>query len=374
METIFVTRPYLPPLEELRPYLESIWERRVLTNGGPYHESLEEKLGGYFAAGPVSLFNNGTMALLAALQALDLSGEVITTPFSFVATSHCLLQLGLTPVFVDIAPKTLNIDPQKAAAAISPRSSAILGVHCYGRPCDTTALAALGAARGLRVLYDAAHAFGVSRNGHSLLCDGDLAALSFHATKVFNTFEGGAVISRDAAMKTRLDRLKNFGIVNETMVDSVGFNGKMNEFSAALGLLQMEHLERIIAARSQVDALYRELLKGVPGIHCLEWPPDTAPNYAYFPILVGDEYPLSRDGLYEALKARQIFTRRYFYPLISEQPMYAQLPSASPDNLPVATDMARKVLCLPIYPELAPAQTERIAAIVAGAGQERGAA
>lgn len=365
-EKIFVTRPHLPPLEELMPYLEMIWQRRVLTNGGPYHVQLEQALCETFGAQYVSLFNNGTIALLTSLQALGLTGEIITTPFSFVATSHCLLWLGLTPVFVDIDPHTLNIDPRQVEAAITPRTSAILAVHCYGRPCDTSALADIAGTHGLKILYDAAHAFGVLQDGKSILNKGDLSSLSFHATKVFNTFEGGAVVSHDAAIRTRIEQLKNFGITGETSVDAVGINGKLNEFSAALGLVQLGHVEQAVAERGKIDSLYRDLLKNVPGIHCLEWPEGSTPNYAYFPILVEDDFPLGRDELYEKFKDNDIFSRRYFYPLISEFAMYRHLPSAAPDNLPVATAAAKKVLCLPIYPDLPMEQAKRIVGIIAG--------
>lgn len=364
-ENIFVTRPHLPPLAELLPYLEAIWDRKVLTNGGPYHMQLEEALGNYFGVKHISLFNNGTISLLSALQALNLTGEIITTPFSFVATSHCLLWLGLTPVFVDIEPNTLNVDPRKIEAAITPKTSAILAVHCYGRPCDTKALAKIAKDNGLKLIYDAAHAFGVTQNGRSVLAEGDLSSLSFHATKVFNTFEGGAVISHDTPMKTYVDQLKNFGITSEVTVEAVGINGKMNEFSAALGLVQMAHVEAAIEARGKLDAQYRDLLKDVRGIHCIEWPADTAPNYAYFPILVGPEYPLSRDALYEKLKANNIFSRRYFYPLISQLSMYRDLDSAKAEQLPVATKAASQALCLPIYPELSSEQVAFIANLIA---------
>lgn len=363
-KTIFVTKPHLPPLEEFIPYLEQIWESKVLTNSGPFHQQLEQALCKYLGVEHIALFTNGTIALVTALQSLRITGEVITTPYSFVATSHSLLWNGIKPVFVDIDPATLNIDPRKIEAAITPQTTAILAVHCYGHPCDMEAIQEVADTYNLKVIYDAAHAFGVRSHGGSILQHGDLSVLSFHATKVFNTFEGGAIVCPDAKTKARIDHLKNFGFVGETNVVAPGINGKMSEFNAALGLLQLEHIDRAIARRREIDAAYRANLRNVVGIRCLHDTEEDAANYAYFPILVGQEHPVTRDELYQRMKDCDIHPRRYFYPLISEFPMYRGLPSAQRDNLPVATNVARQVLCLPIYPALTDAEIERIVAII----------
>lgn len=349
---IYVTQPELPPLDEFVPYLEKIWESKILTNGGPFHQQLEHALCEYLDVEHIALFTNGTIALLTALQALRITGEVITTPYSFVATAHSLLWNGIQPVFVDVDPKTLNLDPAKIEAAITPQTTAILPVHCYGHPCDVKAIQKVADNYNLRVIYDAAHAFGVEDHKGSILRHGDLAVLSFHATKVFNTFEGGAIICPDAKTKQRIDHLKNFGFVDEVTVVAPGINGKMSEINAAFGLLQLQHIDQAIARRKQIDATYRELLKGVRGIRCLRDSGEEVANYSYFPILVDGDYPLSRDALYQKFRDDNIYARRYFYPLISDFPMYRRLPSAERANLPVATDMAAKVLCLPIYPTL----------------------
>jgi dTDP-4-amino-4,6-dideoxygalactose transaminase len=359
-DPVYVTRPFLPPLEEFEPLLRQIWQTRILTNGGPFHRELEARLRHHLGVPQVALFNNATTALIMALRALDLTGEVITTPYSFVATSHALLWSGLTPVFVDIDPVTLNLDPARIEAAITPRTSAILPVHCYGRPCDVEAIGAIADRHGLKVIYDAAHAFGVDHCGASVLNHGDLSVLSFHATKVFNTFEGGAIVCADPAMKDRIDKLKNFGHDGETSVPDVGLNGKMSELNAALGLVQLRHIGTALAQRRAVDAAYREGLQGIPGIRCLDFPGEGAANYAYFPILVGPDYPIGRDALYDALKRDGIHPRRYFHPLISDFPMYRTLPSARREDLPVASAAADRVLCLPIYPDLDPAIVARI--------------
>ncbi len=364
MEDIYVTRPFLPPLEELMPSLQAIWARKVLTNGGPFHQDLEEALARHLDVAHISLFNNATIALMAAMKALDLKGEVITTPFSFVATSHSLLWNGLTPVFVDIDPVTLNLDPAKVEAAITSRTTALLPVHCYGTPCDIDALEAIARRHGLKVLYDAAHAFGVRCHCGSLLRHGDLSVLSFHATKVFNTFEGGAIVCHDVETKRRVDQFKNFGHEGEASVLATGLNGKMSEFNAALGLVQLGHVDAAIAARRTIDARYREALKGIPGIRCLGPGPQLSSNYSYFPILVGPEYPLTRDELHSKMKASRVHPRRYFHPLISEFPMYRGLPSADPAGLPVATAASRQVLCLPIYPDLTDEQVDRIVDLI----------
>jgi dTDP-4-amino-4,6-dideoxygalactose transaminase len=351
-KNIYVTRPFLPPLEEFIPYLEKIWSGKILTNGGPYHQQLEAMLCEHLGVEHVALFTNGTIALITALQALRITGEVITTPYSFVATSHSLLWNGIKPVFVDIDRDTLNLDPSKIEAAITPQTTAIMPVHCYGHPCDVSAIERIADTYNLRVIYDAAHAFGVENNEGSILKHGDLSVLSFHATKVFNTFEGGAIVCPDLKTKLRIDQLKNFGHAGEVTVVAPGINGKMSEFNAALGLLQLQHIGEALAQRKAIDAAYRERLNGVKGIRCLRKPYEKVPNYAYFPILVEGDYPLSRDGLNQALRDHGIHPRRYFFPLISDFPMYRGLPSAHRDNLPVATATAQKILCLPIYPGL----------------------
>lgn len=361
---IFVTEPYLPPLEEFMPYLRAIWGRKILTNGGPFHDQLETALCEYLGVEHLALFTNGTIALITALQSLQIAGEVITTPYSFVATAHSLLWNGIRPVFVDIEPDTLNLDPRGIEAAITPSTTAILPVHCYGHPCEMDAIERIADEHNLRVIYDAAHAFGVECESGSVLRHGDLSVLSFHATKVFNTFEGGAIVCPDAKAKQRIDQLKNFGIVDEVTVVAAGINGKMSEFNAAFGLLQLQHMDGVIARRREVDGVYRDLLQSAEGIRCLENAGVTKPNYSYFPILVQDDYPLSRDALYQKLKDQNIFARRYFYPLISDFPMYRDMPSANRDNLPVASDAARKVLCLPMSDALTPDEQERIVELI----------
>jgi dTDP-4-amino-4,6-dideoxygalactose transaminase len=362
---IYVTRPYLPPLEELIPDLQEIWDNKILTNGGPFHQKLEKALGDYLGVEHISLFTNATIALITALQALRVTGEVITTPYSFVATSHSLLWNGVRPVFVDINPDTLNLDPAKIEAAITPHTTAIMPVHCYGHPCDTQAIQRIADNYNLRVIYDAAHAFGVQDEGGSVLRHGDLSVLSFHATKVFNTFEGGAIICPDAKSKIRIDQLKNFGHVGEITVVAPGINGKMSEFNAALGLRQLKYIDQAIQERKAIDAAYRERLGPIRGIRCLEGAGERVANYAYFPILVEADYPISRDDLYTGLKAINIHPRRYFYPLISDFPMYRSLPSSHRDNLPAATAAAQKVLCLPIYPGLEMSILDEIAGFMA---------
>ena len=364
---IYVTQPYLPPLEEFTPYLEQIWANKTLTNGGPFHQQLEQALAEYLGVPHVALFSNGTLALITALQALRVTGEVITTPYSFVATAHSLLWHNCKPVFVDVEPNTLNIDPAKIEAAITPQTTAIMPVHCYGNPCDTAAIQKIADNYNLRVIYDAAHAFGVQDAGGSILHHGDLSVLSFHATKVFNTFEGGAIICPDAKTKTRIDQLKNFGIVDETTVVAPGINAKMSEINAAFGLLQLKHMPKVIQRRAEIDAAYRQALASVKGIHCLPQGGQTVANFSYFPVLVQPDYPLSRDALYDKLKEQGIYARRYFYPLITDFPMYRGLPSAARANLIVAAKAAEQVLCLPIYPSLMDEQQGRVIKFVAEA-------
>ena len=361
---IYVTQPFLPPLEEFQPYLEQIWENKWLTNNGPFHQELEKKLADYLGVEHIALFANGTLALVTALQALRITGEVITTPFSFVATAHSLLWNGIKPVFVDIDPETFNLDPEKIEAAITPHTTAIMPVHVYGEPCDVEEIQKIADIYGLKVIYDAAHAFGVKYKGQSLMKHGDLSVLSFHATKVFNTFEGGAIICPDEKMKARIDDLKNFGFHDEITVVAPGINAKMNELQAAFGLLQLKHIDKALDRRREIDNLYRKELSSVSGIFCSQLPKDTIYNYAYFPILIEKEYPLSRDELNDKLRRHKIFARRYFYPLISDFPMYRGLPSAAKSSLPVACKAADEVLCLPIYPALENESVKRIISII----------
>ncbi len=361
---IYVTQPAMPDLAEFIPYLEKIWASKILTNSGPFHQQLERELCAYLGVAHLSLFTNGTLALVTALQSLRINGEVITTPYSFVATAHSLLWNGIKPVFVDIDPHTLNLDPARIEAAITPHTTAIMPVHCYGHPCDVEAIQKIADRYNLRVIYDAAHAFGVRDAGGSVLRHGDLSVLSFHATKVFNTFEGGAIVSPDANIEERINQLKNFGIVDEVTVMAPGINGKMCEVSAAFGLLQLQHVQASIAARKEIDLFYREALEGVWGISCVQGSGELVPNHAYFPILVGPEYSLTRDGLYHRFREHAIFCRRYFYPLISDFPMYRGLPSAESRNLPVATEIAAQVLCLPIYPALTVGEQQEIVDII----------
>ena len=354
IQPIYVTQPYLPPLEEFIPSLQQIWDNKILTNSGAFHQQLEKALCEYLGVKHIALFANGTLALITALQALRITGEVITTPYSFVATAHSLLWQNNKPVFVDVEPHTLNIDPTQIEAAITPQTTAIMPVHCYGNPCDVDAIQKIADNYNLRVIYDAAHAFGVQCHCGSVLNHGDLSVLSFHATKVFNTFEGGAIICPDAKTKQRIDHLKNFGFVDEVTVVAPGINAKMSEINAAFGLLQLQHMPQIMQRRAEIDAMYREQLQEIKGIRCLPKAGQKIANHSYFPILVESDYPSSRDALYEHLKSQGIFARRYFYPLISEYPMYRGLPSAARSNLPTASRAAEQVLCLPIYPALDP--------------------
>ena len=363
-KNIPVTQPFLPELNEFIPYLEKIWDNRWLTNNGPFHQELEAKLCDYLGVEYISLFNNATIALITALQAMRISGEVITTPYSFVATSHSIMWNGLEPVFVDIDPITFNIDPAKIEAAITPRTTAIMPVHCYSNPCYVEAIQKIADNYGLKVIYDAAHAFAVNYKGESLLKWGDLSILSFHATKVFNTFEGGAIISPDAKTKQRIDRLKNFGIADELTVTAPGINGKMSEINAAFGLVQLKHINYAMQQRQAIDSNYRTALSDVKGITLYQHNQDANSNYSYFPILVEANYPLSRDELYDKLKANNILSRRYFYPLISNMPMYRGLPSAQARLLPQSNQLADKVLCLPIYHELNSLDQDKIIKLI----------
>lgn len=369
-QPVYVTQPLLPDLKDFLPYLETIWENKILTNGGPFHQQLEQALCDYLGVKHICLFANGTLALMTALQALRVSGEVITTPYSFVATAHSLLWNGIKPVFVDVEPDTLNLDPAKIEAAITPQTSAIMPVHCYGRPCDVAAIEKIADNYNLKVIYDAAHAFGVQHGGTSVFNYGDLSVVSFHATKIFNTFEGGAIICPDAKTKLRIDRLKNFGFVDEVTVVAAGINGKMSEINAAFGLLQLQGIDAARAQRRAIDLSYRRQLAGVPGIHCLDTGTGDAANHAYFPILVGPDYPWTRDELFQELRRHEIYARRYFYPLISDFPMYRDMPSAAPARLPVAQRASSQVICLPIYPGLADEIVASIVALIAAPAQQ----
>ena len=347
---ITVTSPLLPDLDEFHGLLKEIWESKWITNNGSFHKKLEAALGEYLKVPYVSLFTNGTLPLLTALQALRITGEVITTPYSFVATTHALWWNGIKPVFVDIDPRTGNLDPNKIEAAITPKTTAILPVHVYGKPCDVDAIQAIADKYGLKVIYDAAHAFGVEVNGDSILNAGDMSTLSFHATKVFNTIEGGAMIMHDAKTKQRIDYLKNFGFAGETEVVGPGINSKMDEVRSAYGLLNLKQVDAAIASRKKVATAYRDTLRSVEGITFWDDMPGVKHNYSYFPIFVdAEKYGMTRDELYEKMRMKNVWGRRYFYPLISEFSTYRGLESATSENLPQATKMAESVICLPMH-------------------------
>lgn len=360
-DIITVTSPLLPNLDEFTESLKEIWESKWITNNGQFHQKLEAALAEYLKVPYVSLFTNGTLPLLTALQALRITGEVITTPYSFVATTHALWWNGIKPVFVDIDPSTGNIDPQKIEAAITPRTTAILPVHVYGKPCDTEAIQAIADKYGLKVIYDAAHAFGVEVNGESLLNTGDMSTLSFHATKVFNTIEGGAMVMHDEKTKQRIDYLKNFGFANEVEVVGPGINSKMDEIRSAYGLLNLKQVDAAIAARQKVAVAYREALRNVEGISFWDDMPGVRHNYSYFPIFVdAEKYGMTRDELYMKMKDQGVWGRRYFYPLISEFSTYRGLESSRPENLPNAHRMADTVICLPMHHALSENDLNRI--------------
>ena len=360
-DIITVTSPLLPNLEEFTDSLKEIWESKWITNNGQFHQKLEAALAEYLKVPYVSLFTNGTLPLLTALQALRITGEVITTPYSFVATTHALWWNGIKPVFVDIDPSTGNIDPQKIEAAITPRTTAILPVHVYGKPCDTEAIQAIADKYGLKVIYDAAHAFGVEVNGESLLNAGDMSTLSFHATKVFNTIEGGAMVMHDEKTKQRIDYLKNFGFANEIEVVGPGINSKMDEIRSAYGLLNLKQVDAAIAARQKVAVAYRKALRNVDGISFWDDMPGVRHNYSYFPIFVdAEKYGMTRDELYMKMKDQGVWSRRYFYPLISEFSTYRGLESSRPENLPNAHRMADTVICLPMHHALSENDLNRI--------------
>ena len=362
---IFVTQPSLPPLKEFVKSLEKIWDNKWLTNNGKFHQELEKKLSDYLGVKYISLFSNGTLALITALQTLRITGEVITTPYSFVATTHALHWNGIKPVFCDIEAKTMNINAEKIEALITPKTTAILPVHVYGNPCDVKKIEEIADIYGLKVIYDAAHAFNVKLEDESILNFGDLSILSFHATKVFNTIEGGAIISPDAKTKKRIDFLKNFGFADETTVIAPGINAKMNEIQSAFGLLQLKYVDEQIKKRQEVAYHYRKNLENINGLTFLKDLENVKHNYAYFPIFIDyKKYGKSRDEVYEILKKENINGRRYFYPLISNFPTYKGLPSANKSNLPVASRVAQEVICLPMYADLEKNIIEKIAKIL----------
>ena len=352
-DPILVTRPSLPPLNEFIEYLETIWEEKWITNNGTFHQLFEKQLAEYLGVEYISVFSNGTLALITALRALNITGEVITTPFSFVATTHSLWWNGITPVFADIEPDYMNIDPKKIEEAITPQTTAIMGVHVYGNPCDVEAIQKIADKYHLKVIYDAAHAFGVKKNGESILNFGDLSVLSFHATKTFNTIEGGAIVCHSAEMKHHLDNLKNFGFQNEITVEEPGINAKMNELQAAYGILQLKYVDGYITQRKRVTESYRIKLEGTPGIRFLYDMEAVTHAYSYFPIcIIPETYGMQRDELYELMKTQGVKTRRYFFPLISHFNPYSNYPSAAKELLPLAEEVSEQILCLPIYPEL----------------------
>lgn len=366
-KNITVTSPLLPNLDELHELLKDIWDRKWITNNGHYHRLLEQALAEYLKVPYVSLFTNGTLPLLTALQALRISGEVITTPYSFVATTHALWWNGIKPVFVDIEWETGCMDPNKIEAAITPKTTAIMPVHVYGKPCNVKAIQEIADKYGLKVIYDAAHAFGVEQDGVSLMNYGDMSTLSFHATKVYNTIEGGAMVMHDEKTKQRIDYLKNFGFAGETEVVGPGINSKMDEMRAAYGLLNLKQVDDAIEARHQVAIRYREALKNVDGIEYWNDLPGVKHNYSYFPIFVHQKtYGMTRDELYFKLKEQGILARRYFYPLISDFSTYRGLPSATKENLPVANEMAREVICLPMHHALSEEDINRVIELIQG--------
>lgn len=358
---ITVTSPLLPPLEEFQKMIADIYASKWITNNGTFHRQLEKELAAYLKVPYLSLFTNGTLPLITALQALRITGEVITTPYSFVATTHSLWWNGIKPVFVDIDPATGNIDPNKIEAGITPNTTAIMPVHVYGKPCDTKAIQAIADKYGLKVIYDAAHAFGVEVNGESILNAGDLSTLSFHATKVYNTIEGGALVMHDEKMKKRIDYLKNFGFADEVTVVAPGINSKMDEMRAAYGLLNLEHVDTAIEARHQVAVKYREALRPIDGITFFDDMPGVRHNYSYFPIFIDEnKYGMTRDELYFKMKEQNVLGRRYFYPLISTFSTYRGLESSNPRNLPNAHKMADSVICLPMHHTLSEEDIDRV--------------
>jgi len=362
---IYVTQPFLPPLEEFIPYLEKIWDRKWLTNNGEFHQKFEKELAEYLGVKYISLFANGTLALITALQEMRITGEVITTPFSFVATTHSLWWNNIKPVFVDIEADYFNIDPEKIEAAITPKTTAIMPVHVYGNPCNVEQIQTIADKYGLKILYDACHTFNTRINNIPVLNYGNLSVMSFHATKVFTTFEGGAIVTHDEKTKKRIDYLKNFGFAGETTVVAPGINAKMNEFQAALGLLQLKYVDQSITKRKDITEYYRKNLENIDGIFCMKELKEVTSSYSYFPVLIDRiKYGLRRDELYEKLRDNGINSRRYFYPLISNFPTYNSMPSADKINLPVANKISEEVLCLPLYPELQHGIAEKIVTII----------
>jgi len=358
---ITVTSPLLPPLDEFENLLKDIWDRKWLTNNGHYHQELEKALAEYLGVEYISLFTNGTLPLITALQAMRITGEVITTPYSFVATTHSIWWNGLSPVFVDVDPETGNLDPQRIEEAITPKTTAIMPVHVYGNPCDIEAIQEIADRYGLAVIYDAAHAFNVKMNGRTILDAGDMNTLSFHATKTYNTVEGGALICHDARTKKRIDYLKNFGFAGETTVVAPGINSKMDEIRSAYGLCNLRLIDNAIAARKKIAQKYRTALANIPGITMFKERDNVTYNYSYFPIFVNEaEFGMSRDALYEKMRSQNVLGRRYFYPLISDFAIYRGLPSASKSNLPIASRMAQEVICLPLYAELTDADVDKV--------------
>lgn len=362
---ITVTSPLLPDLEEFHKLLKEIWDSKWITNNGSFHKQLEKELATYLKVPYISLFTNGTLPLITALQALRITGEVITTPYSFVATTHSLWWNGIKPVFVDVDPSNCGIDPAKIEAAITPKTTAIMPVHCYGKPCDTKAIQDIADKYGLKVIYDAAHAFGVEVNGESILNSGDMSTLSFHATKVYNTIEGGALVMHDEKTKERIDYLKNFGFANETTVVAPGINSKMDEMRAAYGILNLRQVDAAIAARQNVANVYRDALRGVEGITFFDDMPGVRHNYSYFPIFIdAEKFGKTRDQLYFEMREANVLGRRYFYPLISEFSTYRGLPSATRENLPEAYKLADTVLCLPMHHDLSEEDINRVLEII----------
>lgn len=368
-DIITVTSPLLPDLDEFHAMLREIWDRKWVTNNGEFHQRFEAALCEYLKVPYISVFTNGTLPLITALQALNISGEVITTPYSFVATTHSLWWNGIKPVFVDIDMATGGIDPDRIESAITPRTTAIMPVHVYGKPCRTREIQEIADKYGLRVIYDAAHAFGIEVDGKSILEEGDMSTLSFHGTKVFGTTEGGALVVKDEKMKQRIDYLKNFGFAGETTVVAPGINSKMDEIRSAYGLCNLKHIDNAIAARKKVAQKYRAALSNVPGISMFKEREDVTYNYSYFPIFVDEEeYGISRDALYERMKEHNVLGRRYFYPLISSFAIYRGLPSATKENLPVATRMADEVICLPMHAGLTDEDVNRVLELVCNKG------
>ena len=361
---ITVTKPSLPDLDELIPLLSDIWNNKVLTNRGVYHQKLESALCDYLGVPYISLFCNGTLALITALKALNIKGEVITTPYSFVATAHSLVWNNIKPIFIDIDPQTLCLDPLLIEEAITPQTTGIMPVHVYGQPCDVDSIDSIAQKYNLKIIYDAAHAFGVKCHCGSILNHGDLSVLSFHATKVFNTFEGGAIICKNQETKEHIDQLKNFGFTSETSVMQTGINGKMSEFSSALGTIQLKKIDEQIDKRKEIDAFYRKGLSGVVGIRLHDPIKPIKANYSYFPIFVENNYPLSRDQLYQKLNENGIHSRRYFYPLITDFEIFKKGFDGKYCNFPVAENVAEKVICLPIYPDLIKSDIERVIKII----------